>query len=451
VHRLMTTQDQTSDRSLLRWLLKRTKQGKGVVQMDVVEEAFGLMPGWSIVETTTFLLLASYNGADVLRTMLKTWATQWNVGHISGGYSLADVTEFMRIGSDLAAAQEDFLRQVEIVETEGKTPDGIAVPGRLYSTAPEPVPPNKYNDHLPGFQVKRMWLGVRGWIITAPDGVSATLPNPITRNGDPYDANFLEGFTKFWTFCYKHGLATTSKAALDRQDQEAIVLLNAPLAERKLIAERRIILPEVEKLLRDMVESKFQEVAAYWTKQHEEALNIYLRIQEAAWESEKDKKFPQWNDYKLFQEQPMLGWFRSFIGQATEPDLTRGMDMGWVARRTDVTKIAEKFGHNVAWSLRESFVHKNAYKLSLIVRAKGNLGQSTVTRINRGDDFGGEMRFTFKDGSKFTVRNKTVFKLSPLQKPYEQYPTTFHNVVMPDGSAMGTPSEKRMIEVFANA
>jgi hypothetical protein len=69
--------------------------------------------------------------------------------------------------------------------------------------------------------------------------------------------------------------------------------------------------------------------------------------------------------------------------------------------------------------------------------------------MNSGADYGGEIAFTFKDGSSFVVRNKTVFKFSQLGTPFEQYPTTFHKVILPNGKSMSQPSEKRMVEVFA--
>ncbi len=93
---------------------------------------------------------------------------------------------------------------------------------------------------------------------------------------------------------------------------------------------------------------------------------------------------------------------------------------------------------------------KNSMKLSRIVNGKGNLKKASILRINVGPyDYGGELKFEFKDGSSFLVKNKTVFKRSHLGTPFYQFPTTFHNVVLPDGSKMSGVNEKTMLEVFA--
>lgn len=416
--------------------------------MPLVEQAFELLPGWTITETTTYHPLCSYNGADVLRARLKDWSEEYRVGYITGGYSAAGAMKFGRIDANIVAAQDAFKALVETVNPNGKMPEGDAVPGRIYATTLERGPTPFEHGDLPSFQVDRMWLGVRGWIVTAQNGASATLANPITSKGEPYDPKFLEGFARFWTFCYKNGLASASKAALDRQGPEAIEQLTASAAERKRIKERRIILPDIEKLLRTMVDDKFQSVWDFWSNQFANALDVYLRVQENAWENAQGDSYPRWSSYQFFQDYPMMGYYRSFIEKATERDRTRDGD-GWRRRGDNYLDLARNEGLWVATALRESFVHKNAYKLSLIIRSKGNLKDARVIRINGGNDFGGEMIFTFEDNAKFTVRNKTVFKISALGRPFEQFPTTFHDVILPSGKPMGTPSEKRMTEIFA--
>jgi hypothetical protein len=104
-----------------------------------------------------------------------------------------------------------------------------------------------------------------------------------------------------------------------------------------------------------------------------------------------------------------------------------------------------------AKQIRDGFVSKNSDRISRIVQSKGNLKGAKVLSMNSGADYGGEIRFDFFDGSSFVVRNKTVAKVSQLGKWFYQYPTTFHRVIMPDGTSMKKPSEKRMNEVFAVA
>lgn len=106
--------------------------------------------------------------------------------------------------------------------------------------------------------------------------------------------------------------------------------------------------------------------------------------------------------------------------------------------------------------IQQQFVIKNAKKLGSILDAKkaGLTGKPEVLKAHvfpgRGA-FEGDMRLTFADGSKFEVRNQVVFKSNHYGTFFVQYPTTFHNVTMPDGSAMKTPSEERMNTVFATA
>ena len=80
---------------------------------------------------------------------------------------------------------------------------------------------------------------------------------------------------------------------------------------------------------------------------------------------------------------------------------------------------------------------------------KANLKSVKILSINKGHtNYGGEMMFEFKDGSRFVVRNKTVVKSSRLGTLFHQFPTTFHDVVLPDGSKFQSPSERNMAEVF---
>ena len=75
----------------------------------------------------------------------------------------------------------------------------------------------------------------------------------------------------------------------------------------------------------------------------------------------------------------------------------------------------------------------------------------TVKLINASTSRGtveGTIAFEFNDGSSFTVRNKVVMSYSKYNTPFYRYPTTFHNVKMPDGSTMSQPSEERMLDIF---
>jgi hypothetical protein len=181
-------------------------------------------------------------------------------------------------------------------------------------------------------------------------------------------------------------------------------------------------------------------------------LGLYLKAHDAAWEKESTvKAYPEWDDWQVYKHHPMLAFYKSFIYAATESDASdpKRKVGGWRVRKNNYLDLARAHAKAVAQNLRDEFVHKNGMKLSHIARSKGNLEGGRVTEVFHGEDFGGEMLFAFKDGSQFTVRNKTIFKISPLGKGFEQFPTTFHDVVLPDGSRMSAPSEQRMLEIFA--
>lgn len=107
-------------------------------------------------------------------------------------------------------------------------------------------------------------------------------------------------------------------------------------------------------------------------------------------------------------------------------------------------------------ALEKNFLSKNIKKLSNLVDVKGNLEtikelpkvpvvvKAGVGRVEAGFDF------TFADKSSFTVINKIVYKYSYRGKPFVQFPTTFHNIVFPDGTKMKMPSEEKMIKEFGS-
>ena len=114
--------------------------------------------------------------------------------------------------------------------------------------------------------------------------------------------------------------------------------------------------------------------------------------------------------------------------------------------KATIRKEAEKH----AKFMQEEFLFKNSAKLRSIIDLK-NVPIETPHIIkltaHRGT-YEGDIRFTFKDGASFMVRNKIIWKRSNKGTLFNQYPTTFHDVVMPDGKPMSMPSEERMNRVF---
>lgn len=430
---------------VIKWLVARTKKAKGIVNISLAEEAFQLLPGWSISDTTSFLPLNSPSGSALVKGLVKSWGIE----PPDGGYSSKDSFYFQNVSGEEPSLriQQEFKQHAQTVTTKGKTPDGVAKVGVLYATPVTKV--DQWGSSHPG--VLKMWLGVPGWIISAPNGVVGVLPSPVGRRGKPEDPSRLEKWDTFWTFLNKAGIEAASKKALESHTQ-AVQDLSVPATERKRIEQKRTLLPEVEEMLRSIVDQQFQRVWDRLTDLHLSVLKGFLDKQEKVWEEVKDEPYPKWDPYHSFLKD--VGAFSTFINQATELDL-RGqkydLGFGWVKRKGNYVDLAKAEGKRIAEDLREEFVIKNGFKLSTIVRTKGNLSKGFLSKVFPGEDFGGELIFEFSDGSKFVVRNKSVFKISHLGAHFVQFPTTFHDVSLPGGVKMAQPSEQRMLDVFAVA
>jgi hypothetical protein len=114
--------------------------------------------------------------------------------------------------------------------------------------------------------------------------------------------------------------------------------------------------------------------------------------------------------------------------------------------------IVRQMAKDEAERMQQDFLIKNVNKLVTIIDAKkANLaGDPQILKAEvLKQSFTGEIKFVFDDNSSFIVRNKVIWKRSQYGKSFNQYPTTFHDVVMPDGQPMGMPSEERMNKVFA--
>ena len=115
-------------------------------------------------------------------------------------------------------------------------------------------------------------------------------------------------------------------------------------------------------------------------------------------------------------------------------------------------ELLAKEARNIAEMMREPFVLKTISKVAPIFEAKPELKDIAI--LGRGVDiegFNARLRFIFEDDSAFTLQNSAVLSVSSRGTPYVRFPSTFHDVVMPDGSALAEPSEQRMNEEFAQA
>lgn len=108
--------------------------------------------------------------------------------------------------------------------------------------------------------------------------------------------------------------------------------------------------------------------------------------------------------------------------------------------RTIALKIAEETVDRIL----QRFVDKNLSKVAPILDAK----DSDLLRVKTDQGFhfddSNDMYLEFTDGTRFGVRNNIVSKWSRRVGVYAQFPTTFHDVVFPNGTAVKKLSEKDM-------
>lgn len=140
-------------------------------------------------------------------------------------------------------------------------------------------------------------------------------------------------------------------------------------------------------------------------------------------------------------------------GQRMRFQIVLGTRAAWKDGKltTDAPKAFNAQAKTIADDMQASFVYKNSAKLQSILLAK-NVGLTHDPKVLNSRShhgvFEGDIRIDFGDSSGFTVRNKVVWKQSVNGLVFNQFPTTFHDVRMPDGKPMSAPSEERMNSVF---
>jgi hypothetical protein len=152
------------------------------------------------------------------------------------------------------------------------------------------------------------------------------------------------------------------------------------------------------------------------------------------------------DSYKWFKENGLDGYASSVL------DNPSGGYYGIVSLKKNYEAIVENMVTQAVDGMIETYVYKNTGKIASIVTVKG---EPSKTAVSWGDitgwGFAGEIRFDFNDGTGFTVRNKAVWKSFQWGSDFMQFPTTFHNVIFPDGKKQSMVPEKEMNEVWAKA
>jgi len=421
----------TSDDQQIRLLSKIAKKGKGAVDMQLLADALARI-GWSIEPTTLVVDLAKVNsGEGIVKAILKPWGKDSELTWISNPrYNYGAVGKDKKVWTfkfetvDAADRARRTLReQVEIVGA--KPTDGT--PGQLMMTAP-------IQSLGSAFDVKSVWLRDAGWVLTSPSGQSTTVAVPLKRTGFPEEGPL--NIAALWTFLYKHGADKDAAGWIAEAKPDVIAEATATKAERQRIEQARSALPEIAKIFRDVTDRQYQAVIAFI-----EAM-ILRAVQEVQRVEQEGKRVD-------LSKIPAAGYAVRLMTQERDPKTGRYL---WTPK-DDYLKRAHAEAVQAADDAREDFVHKNTARISELSRRKGSIPTAKIEKSTGGGrgDYGGEILFTFDDGSSFVLRNKTIWKRSPLGTVFAQFPTTFHDVKLPDGKAMASPSEARMLDVFATA
>ena len=117
----------------------------------------------------------------------------------------------------------------------------------------------------------------------------------------------------------------------------------------------------------------------------------------------------------------------------------------------DTWAASDKEAEKLARMVRDQFLYKNLVKLTPVLEAKGDDVFESIREVSEFNlaSMRGEFEARFKDGSSFRLRNEVVFVVNHYGTEFNRFPTTFHDVMLPGGKPMSSPSEERMHTVFA--
>jgi len=253
----------------------------------------------------------------------------------------------------------------------------------------------------------------------------------VNRKGQPISGPV--NIATMWTFIYKQGADKLAKEWIESAQPDVIAEATATKAERERLVRARSALPEIAAVFREVTDDQYQSVITYLESMFLAQMKVVQKMQDAG---ERVK----WNEIMGGGNvQRMMTTEHSARGYRYVP-------------KPDYEAIAHSEAVRAADEAREDFVYKNTARISEIARRKNSLPTATIERRTGGGrgGYGGDILFTFPDDSSFVLRNKTIWKRSPLGLVFAQFPTTFHDVVLPSGKKMKPPaSEARMLDVFA--
>jgi hypothetical protein len=194
----------------------------------------------------------------------------------------------------------------------------------------------------------------------------------------------------------------------------------------------------VKSALRKVVDAKADSMVKQIAKSYILAMGKFLSDRE-----------PTESPYSFFRSDPIR---RDVVGRMVEVTggtYSHGRHVEFVGK-PNAESIAKRTAAAVVDDIVKRYLSKNSDKIGSIVERKGGLENIKVFYGSLvGWGFEGELICVFHDGTQFTVRNKVVYKMSMGGNDFVQFPTTFHNVLWPDGKKISMVPEKQMNEEWA--
>lgn len=216
---------------------------------------------------------------------------------------------------------------------------------------------------------------------------------------------------------------------------------------------------QVQKVLEEIADRAYQELVKNFTDYNNSVYDGFIRVREDAKRDKSLNRPRRFHPAIVYDDDYSVYWhftdkqtYMATSGRKGPMDSTSAGLIAGVERlpesqaRVSLAKKAEE----AAKEIRDSFVVKNLKKLASIIEAKGNFVSAAVVSEDvdlRG--LTGTIRVAFADGSGFDAQNSVVFVVNSFNTRFYRYPLTFHNVKLPGGAKMPTPSEERMNTVFA--
>jgi hypothetical protein len=113
--------------------------------------------------------------------------------------------------------------------------------------------------------------------------------------------------------------------------------------------------------------------------------------------------------------------------------------VGQIIKIVNVQKNIDKWVADGLRDMFESFIAKQTEKVNGIIKGRKVQVKSWISR-----SLEGTFDFILGDGAKFRMQTQIVWKTSPKGKRFWQFPTTFHNAIKANGTAIRNPSEANL-------